>query len=90
MGEKIYVKADPNSYFVLNIPTGDYINEKDSPRKEELVGLDRILATIPEMVSHRYTGALFPIELANGIASMSSYPSSRILQRFLEEGSRNL
>ncbi|EMY8535893.1 MULTISPECIES: hypothetical protein [Bacillus cereus group] len=89
-GEKIYVKADPNSYFVLNIPTGDYINEKDSPRKEELVGLDRILATIPEMVSHRYTGALFPIELANGIASMSSYPSSRILQRFLEEGSRNL
>ena len=27
----------------------------------------------------------FPIELANGIASMSSYPSARILQSFLDK-----
>jgi len=29
-------------------------------------------------------GALFPVELANGVASMSSYPSAKILQRFIE------
>ncbi|MEM5007403.1 hypothetical protein ABEP42_13920 [Priestia megaterium] len=83
-GEKIYLKYDPNSYMVLNVPTGSYLESNTSPKKEELIGLQRILATVPEIVSHRYTGGLFPIELANGIASMSSYPSSRILQNFLE------
>jgi hypothetical protein len=32
--------------------------------------------------------ALFPVELANGIASMSSYPSARILERFIEQAVR--
>jgi hypothetical protein len=54
------------------------------PRDSDLIGLPRILATVPSLVSHKFEGALFPIELANGIASMSSYPSARILQRFVE------
>ncbi|WP_079508823.1 hypothetical protein [Mesobacillus jeotgali] len=86
-GEKMYVKVDPNSYLVLNVPTGEYKDSKDYPQSSNLIGLNRILATLPELISHRYTGALFPIELANGIASMSSYPSSKILQRFLEGSS---
>jgi hypothetical protein len=83
-GEKVYVKFDPNTYLVLNIPTGQYKDSEGYPNKSDLIGLQRILSTLPEIISHRYTGALFPIELANGIASMSSYPSSKILQRFLE------
>lgn len=83
-GEKIYLKYNPNSYMILNVPTGSYLESNTSPKKEELIGLQPILATVPEIVSHRYTGGLFPIELANGIASMSSYPLSRILQNFLE------
>ena len=54
------------------------------PAESNLIGLERILATIPSLVSHKFEGALFPIELANGIASMSSYPSAKILERFLE------
>lgn len=84
-GEKVYVKTDPNSYLVINIPTGNYVDLKGHPIDSDLIGLKRILKTLPDIVSHRYTGALFPIELANGIASMSSYPSSSILQKFLEE-----
>ncbi|SFA93820.1 hypothetical protein SAMN04488072_10420 [Lentibacillus halodurans] len=84
-GEKVYVKTDPNSYLVLNIPTGQYVDLEGHPNDKDLIGLKRILKTLPDIISHRYTGALFPIELANGIASMSSYPSSSILQKFLEE-----
>jgi hypothetical protein len=88
-GEKVYIKFDPNTHLVLNIPTGLYKDYKGYPQKEDLLGLQRILATLPEIISHRYTGALFPIELANGIASMSSYPSSKILQLFLEKSIDN-
>ncbi|HMO83415.1 MAG TPA: hypothetical protein PKC18_00695, partial [Lacipirellulaceae bacterium] len=53
------------------------------PTPADLIGLDRILATLPTLVSRRFEGGLYPIELANGIASLSSYPSAKILQRFL-------
>jgi len=87
-GEKVYVKLDPGTYMVLNVPTGRYDSSGDSPEPGELIGLDRILATIPSLVSHKFEGALFPIELANGIASMSSYPSAAILRRFTEDTAR--
>jgi hypothetical protein len=83
-GEKLYVKVDPGSYMVLNVPTGLYIDENERPLSDDMIGLNRILATIPSLVSHKFEGALYPVELANGIASMSSYPSATILQRFLE------
>lgn len=83
-GEKIYVKLDPGTFMVLNIPTGTYDPRSDFPQSTDLIGLDRILSTVPTIISRKYEGALFPIELANGIASMSSYPSAKILQRFTE------
>lgn len=84
-GEKVYVKLDPGSYMVVNIPTGEYQSRGDFPETEDLIGLPRILATLPSLVSYKFEGALFPIELANGVASMSSYPSAQILKRFLNE-----
>jgi hypothetical protein len=84
-GEKVYVKLDPATWMVLSVPTGDYCDRGDFPTPADLIGLDRILATLPGLVSRRFEGGLYPIELANGIASLSSYPSAKILQRFLEE-----
>lgn len=83
-GEKLYVKVDPGAYMVLNVPTGTYLPAEDRPVSTDLIGLSRALATLPALVSHKYEGALYPVELANGIASMSSYPSATILQRFME------
>jgi hypothetical protein len=83
-GEKIYVKADPGAHMVLNVPTGEYDPNGEWPAAADLIGLQRILATLPSLVSHKFEGGLYPVELANGIASMSSYPSATILQRFLE------
>lgn len=83
-GEKVYLKLDPGTVMVLSIPTGNYSERGDFPASTDLVGFSRIMATLPGLVSRRYQGGLYPIELANGIASLSSYPSAKILQRFLE------
>jgi hypothetical protein len=66
---------------VLNIPTGDYVQ---NPKSSNLIGAERILATIPKILSSRFEGALLPIELAHGVASLSTYPSARILKIFAE------
>lgn len=84
-GEKLYVKFDPNTFMVLNVPTGEYKGDGNFPKDSDLIGLPRILATLPGLISHKHEGALFPLELANGIASMSSYPSAKILQKFSEK-----
>ncbi|WP_375443533.1 hypothetical protein [uncultured Fibrella sp.] len=81
-GEKLYVKLEPSWYAVLNVPPGLYNNDTNFPVADDLIGLSRILATLPSLISRKYEGALYPIELANGIASMSSYPSAKVLQLF--------
>jgi len=83
-GEKVFVKFSPGTFMVLNIPTGNYNNDSKFPTQVDLIGLHRILATLPDLISRKYEGALYPVELANGIASLSNYPSAKILQRFIE------
>lgn len=83
-GEKVYFKYDPSTFMVLNMPVGLYKDRPDFPKYSDVIGLDRILATIPSLISYQYPGGLYPIELANGIASLSSYPSAKILERFME------
>lgn len=82
-GEKVFVKLDPYHSMVLSVPTGQYVQRPDFPKvKEDLIGFDRIMATLPTIVSHRHQGAILPVELANGVASLSSYPSAKVLRVF--------
>lgn len=84
-GEKVFLKIEPGNSMVINIPTGLYNSSDDFPSKSDLIGFDRILSTIPTLISRKFEGALFPIELANGISSLSSYPSSKILERYIDD-----
>ena len=70
---------------VLNMPTGYYNDDPLFPAKEDIMGLERMIVTLPSLVSRKYEGALYPVELVNGIASMSSYPSSKILQDYVRD-----
>jgi hypothetical protein len=82
-GEKVYIKLNPHHSMVLSIPTGAYINRDDAPSAiHDFIGLERIIATLPSLVSYRHESALVPIELVNGIASLSSYPSAKVLKLF--------
>jgi len=80
-GNKVFVKLDQFQTMVLSVPTGEYA---DSQGPESFIGLNKILSTLPGLVSYRYEGALVPIALANGVASLSSYPSATVLKMFAD------
>lgn len=82
-GAKVLVKLNDHHQMVLSIPTGDY-DYIDNPAISNLIGANRIFATLPTIISNRYEGGLLPIELAHGIASLSTYPSAHILKIFSE------
>jgi hypothetical protein len=84
-GAKLFVKINNYHKMVLNVPTGLYVQ---NPQLGDLIGFDRICATLPTILSNRHEGALLPIELAHGVASLSTYPSARILQIFAEASGR--
>lgn len=80
-GSKVFVKVNEYHQMVLSIPTGDFIED---PVYADLLGADRILATLPKMLSNRYEGAILPVELAHNVASLSTYPSASMLKIFAE------
>ena len=80
-GNKLFLNIDQYHHMVLSIPTGEYTDTKNL---EDLIGIRRILATLPKILSHRHECALVPVELANGVASLSSYPSAAILKIFAD------
>jgi hypothetical protein len=78
-GNKLFVKLNEYHHMVLSVPTGEY---KDSKSLDDLIGIKNILTTLPTILSHKHECGLVPIELANGVASLSSYPSATILKMF--------
>ena len=78
---KLFVRSSNYHQMVLNVPTGEYVQ---NPKEADLLGFGRICATLPSILSNRHEGALLPIELAHGVASLSTYPSARILKVFAE------
>ncbi len=83
-GSKVFIKLNAYHQMVLNIPTGEF---NPDPVLEDFIGAPEILTTLPTILSNRFEGALLPIELANGIASLSTYPSAQILRLFAESSS---
>ncbi|WP_045234611.1 hypothetical protein [Deinococcus pimensis] len=78
-GSKLFVKLDDYHHLVLSTPIGEY---DANPTLQQYIGITNILATLPQLVSHRHECALVPIVLANGVASLSTYPSAQILRLF--------
>ena len=70
---------------ILNVPVENRIKDfTNNPSISHLIGINNIIATLPKILSNRYEGALLPIELANGVASLSTYPSTKALKLFSE------
>jgi hypothetical protein len=84
-GAKVFVRISHYHQTVLNIPTGQYIK---NPTLSDLIGAEKIFSTLPTILSSRFEGALLPIELAHGVASLSTYPSAQILKIFAEAQGR--
>jgi hypothetical protein len=80
-GAKVFIKLNSYHKMILNVPTGQL---NPNPTIDDLIGAKDIFATLPTILSNRYEGALLPIELAHGVASLSTYPSAKILHIFAE------
>ncbi|SMP62815.1 hypothetical protein SAMN06295888_11060 [Desulfonatronum zhilinae] len=80
-GNKLFVKINDYHHLVMSIPTGNYTDTRSTA---DMLGIKKILATLPTILSNRYECGLVPVELANGIASLSSYPSAAILKMFAD------
>jgi len=78
---KVFVKLNDYDKMIINIPTGEFVVD---PKEGTLLGGERIFATLPTILSSRFEGALLPVELAHGLASLSTYPSGHILRIFSE------
>jgi hypothetical protein len=87
-GAKIFIKYNDYHNMVINVPTGKKGEYVENPSITNLIAIDKIIATLPKILSSRYEGALLPIVLANGIASLSTYPSAKALELFSEEINR--
>jgi hypothetical protein len=83
-GAKLFVKINDYHKMVLNVPTGQRGEFVEAPSQEHLINFKNIIATLPKILSNRFEGALLPIELANKIASLSTYPSAKTLELFSE------
>jgi hypothetical protein len=81
-GAKVFIKYNDYHKMIINVPTGERGEFVETPSTSHLIAFDKIVATLPKILSNRYEGALLPIELANGVASLSTYPSAKALELF--------
>ena len=81
-GAKVFIKYNDYHKLVINVPTGERGEFVENPSTSHLIGINKIIATLPKILSNRHEGALLPIELANGVASLSTYPSAKVLELF--------
>jgi hypothetical protein len=79
-GAKVFVKLNNRYRFVLNIPNGSSTDAQDP----NLIGANKIFRTLETILSAKYENALLPVEMAHSVASLSTYPSARVLAMFAE------
>jgi hypothetical protein len=75
----MFLKLRTDHMMVLGVPTGQFVPD---PVVADLIGLDRILGTLPSLLGHLYENSLIPIERAHAVASLSTYPSAAMLKVF--------
>lgn len=82
-GAKVFLCLDDRYKLTISIPPSVPMEKFIlKPELDSLIGLNRIIATLPNLLSSRFENALLPVELANSIASLSTYPSAQILKIF--------
>jgi len=89
-GAKLFIKLDDYHRMVITVPTGERGEFVENPSISNLIAIDNIAITLPSILSNRFEGALLPVELANGIASLSTYPSAKALELFAEAVKKQL
>ncbi len=83
-GAKLFLNINDYHKMIINVPTGVRGEFVENPSITNLIAFNNIVATIPKILSNRLEGALLPVELVNGVASLSTYPSAKVLELFAD------
>lgn len=81
-GWKVIYKTPSSDVLVLTIPVKKY---SGSPSKEDFANIDRILGVLAKMRCNMYENSLVPLALINKLVSISEYPSSNILEKYIKQ-----
>lgn len=80
---KVFYKSSSGQMYVATIPIKSpevYHN----PQIDDYMNIKIILPYLAKLKCDMYDNALFPVALANKLVSLSSHPSSNILEKFLK------
>jgi hypothetical protein len=84
-GAKVFIAYGDRHKFVFTIPINEAMGSFIiSPDPDSLISFDRILGTLSKILSSKFENGLMPIELANSVASLSTYPSAQVLKLFAD------
>lgn len=84
LGERVFVLLPGNRELILSIPSSLSRNDLSRPLPKDLIGLEKILGTIPDLVTPIYDNALFPISRVNALVSIAQQPCGHMLELFSE------
>ncbi len=80
-GWKIIYKTSASDVLVLSIPVNVY---NGNPSKDNFANIDRVLGVLDKMRCNMYENSIVPLALINKLVSISEYPSSNILEKFIK------
>lgn len=80
-GKFIYKSFDERVY-VLTLPVENHNTYYNQPELTDLKNIQEILMNIDKLRCDIYENALIPVAVANKLISLTSHPSSSILERF--------
>jgi hypothetical protein len=84
---KIIFKSRDERMYVITLPVENE-NIVLNPQKSDFKNLDIILWNIEKLRCDMYDNAIVPVALANKLISLSSHPSSTILEKFAKKHTR--
>ncbi len=86
-GNKIIFKTKYEEVYVITLPTKEVLL---SPQKNDFQNIDTILLNVEKLRCDMYASSLVPISLVNKLVSLSSHPSSIILEKFAQDSIINV
>lgn len=80
-GWKVIYKTSDSDVLVLSIPVDTY---NGNPSKNNFANIDRVLGVLDKMRCNMYENSIVPLALINKLVSISEFPSSNILEKFIK------
>lgn len=87
-GWKVIYKTIQGDVLVASIPVYHYPEQEYSEsyyKKENFSNIETVLSVLSKMRCNMYENSLIPIALINKLVSISEFPSSKILEKFIKD-----